>query len=114
MNYGSKVNFIFIIFFLNIFIKQVFIVVAAIIVTLLISSIKMATSKWSRTEHWGEWPRWWNRKTLSLPLSMGTPKSQIFIELSEKFQKTRRKDLLQLKIQTRNDNKMGRRGQDVE
>jgi hypothetical protein len=45
---------------------------------------------------------------------MGTPKSQIFIELSEKFQKTRRKDLLQLKVQTRNDNKMGRRGQDVE
>lgn len=46
---------------------------------------------------------------------MGTPKSQIFLEqLNEKFQKTRRKDLLQLKVQTRDDNKTGRRGQDVD
>ena len=100
---------------MNIFIKQVFIAFAAVIVTLLISSIKLATSKWSRTEHWRGWPRWWNRKTLSLPLPMGTPKSQIFLEqLNEKFQKTRRKDLLQLKVQTRDDNKMGRRGQEVD
>lgn len=38
----------------------------------------------------------------------------MFIELNEKFQKTRRKDLLQLKVQTRKDNKMGEEGQDVE
>ena len=51
------------------------------------------------TQGRGEHPRWWSRKTLSLPPLMSTPKSQLSAEktsMKKKMEPTR-KDLLQLK-----------------
>lgn len=58
------------------------------------------------------WPRSKNRKTLSSLLAMGVPKLYLFSQLL--MRKIRNlKDLLQLKIQRRNHNEMGRRGGDM-